>query len=139
MPDAGSSKTVVAVAIAKLGEPAVVAQFADGGSFVGTGRASSAAAGRLSYVYGLKASAMHSGDAYHSLHFLHTYAVLRQVINVGGWPDTLWVASAYAHRMFNLSGGQLPCSVFLSRLQDSKGNRPPVSSCWGFVSCVWHT
>jgi acyl transferase domain-containing protein len=56
-PDAGGSKTAVAVAIAKLGEPAVVAQFAGGGSFIGTGRALSAAAGRLSYVYGLKASA----------------------------------------------------------------------------------
>jgi len=53
-PDAGSAKTVVAVAIAKLGEPAVVTSFTGGGSFVGTGRALSAAAGRLSYVCGLK-------------------------------------------------------------------------------------
>lgn len=45
----------MAVAIAKLGEPAVVAQFGGSGSFIGTGRALSAAAGRLSYVYGLKA------------------------------------------------------------------------------------
>jgi len=46
---------VVAVAIARLGEPAEVARARDGGSFVGTGRALSAAAGRLSYVNGLKA------------------------------------------------------------------------------------
>lgn len=59
-PDAGTGKTAVAVAIAKLGEPAVVAQFAGGGSFVGTGRALSSAAGRLSYVYGLKASVSRS-------------------------------------------------------------------------------
>ena len=49
-----TQKTVVAVAIAKLGEPAVVAAFSGGGSYVGTGRALSAAAGRLSYTYGLK-------------------------------------------------------------------------------------
>ena len=50
----GGRRTAVAVAIAKLGEPAVVAGFTGGGSFVGTGRALSAAAGRLSYFYGLK-------------------------------------------------------------------------------------
>ena len=64
-PDAGSSKTAVAVAIAKLGEPAVVTQFAGGGSFIGTGRALSAAAGRLSYMYGLKASVLRSASSYH--------------------------------------------------------------------------
>lgn len=62
-PDVGSSKTAVAVAIAKLGEPAVVAQFKGGGSFIGTGRALSAAAGRLSYVYGLKVRRAHSSSA----------------------------------------------------------------------------
>jgi len=54
-PDAGDERTVVAVAVARLGEPAEVARARDGGSFVGTGRALSAAAGRLSYVHGLKA------------------------------------------------------------------------------------
>lgn len=47
---------MVAVAIAKLGEAAVVGRYTGGGSFIGTGRALSAAAGRLSYVYGLKVS-----------------------------------------------------------------------------------
>lgn len=51
--------TAIMVAIAKLGEPPVVAAGAaaavgTGSSFIGTGRALSAAAGRLSYVYGLK-------------------------------------------------------------------------------------
>lgn len=51
--------TAVAVGIAKLGEPAVVAAglaaaTAAGSSYVGTGRALSAAAGRLSYCFGLK-------------------------------------------------------------------------------------
>ena len=46
---------MVVVAIARLGEPAEVGRARDGGSFVGTGRALSAAAGRLSYVHGLKA------------------------------------------------------------------------------------
>ena len=53
------SCTAVMVAIAKLGEPAGVAAgsaaaVAAGSSFIGTGRALSAAAGRLSYCYGLK-------------------------------------------------------------------------------------
>lgn len=51
--------TAVAVGIAKLGEPAVVAAgtaaaTAAGSSYVGTGRALSAAAGRLSYCFGLR-------------------------------------------------------------------------------------
>lgn len=51
--------TAVAVGIAKLGEPAVVAAgaaaaTAAGSSYVGTGRALSASAGRLSYCFGLK-------------------------------------------------------------------------------------
>ena len=46
--------TAVAVGIAKLGEPAVMAMHKEASSFVGTGRALSAAAGRLSYVHGLK-------------------------------------------------------------------------------------
>lgn len=51
--------TAVAVGIAKLGEPAVVAAgvaaaTSAGSSYVGTGRALSAAAGRLSYCFGLK-------------------------------------------------------------------------------------
>ena len=53
-PDGSSERTIVAVAIARLGEPAEVTRARDGGSFVGTGRALSAAAGRLSYVHGLK-------------------------------------------------------------------------------------
>ena len=53
-PDAGMEQTVVAVAIAKLSEPAVVAAAPVRGSFMGTGKAASAAAGRLSYVWGLK-------------------------------------------------------------------------------------
>ena len=52
--DTGSQQTVVAVAIAKLSEPAVVVAAPTGGSFGGTGKAASVAAGRLSYVYGLK-------------------------------------------------------------------------------------
>lgn len=46
--------TAVAVGIAKLGEPAVLAAHKEASSFVGTGRALSAAAGRLSYVHGFK-------------------------------------------------------------------------------------
>ena len=54
-PDAGSETTAIAVGIAKLGEPAVALQAAKyGGGFVASGRASSVAAGRLSYVNGLK-------------------------------------------------------------------------------------
>lgn len=60
-------KTAVVVAIAKLGEPAVVASYTGGGSFVGTGRAMSAAAGRLSYFYGLKVPHVPSLDAIESL------------------------------------------------------------------------
>ena len=52
--DAGAQQTVVAVAIAKLSEPAVVVAAPVRGSFGGTGKAVSVAAGRLSYVYGLK-------------------------------------------------------------------------------------
>ena len=55
----GQQQTAVAVGIAKLGEPAAVAAgnaaaVAAGSSYVGTGRALSAAAGRISYCYGLK-------------------------------------------------------------------------------------
>ena len=52
--DMDGGLTAVAVGIAKLGEPAVMASFNEASSFVGTGRALSAAAGRLSYVHGLK-------------------------------------------------------------------------------------
>ena len=52
--DADRGLTAVAVGIAKLGEPAVLATHKEASSFVGTGRALSAAAGRLSYVHGLK-------------------------------------------------------------------------------------
>lgn len=56
-PDAGGEVTAVAVGIAKLGEPAVAVQASKhGGGFVASGRASSVAAGRLSYVNGLKVS-----------------------------------------------------------------------------------
>ena len=52
-------QTAVAVGMAKLGEPPVVAAGTAaatlaGSSYVGTGRALSAAAGRLSYCFGLK-------------------------------------------------------------------------------------
>lgn len=55
-------QTAVVVAIAKLGEPQAVAAgnaaaVAAGSSYVGTGRALSAAAGRISYCYGLKGPA----------------------------------------------------------------------------------
>lgn len=53
--DRDGGLTAVAVGIAKLGEPAVLATHKEASSFVGTGRALSAAAGRLSYVHGLKA------------------------------------------------------------------------------------
>ena len=52
------SLTAVAVGIAKLGEPAAVAGHKEASSFTGTGRALSAAAGRLSYVHGLKVFAL---------------------------------------------------------------------------------
>ena len=52
--DSGSGLTAVAVGIAKLGEPAVMAMRKEASSFVGTGRALSAAAGRLSYMHGLR-------------------------------------------------------------------------------------
>ena len=52
--DTDGGLTAVAVGIAKLGEPAVLATHKEASSFVGTGRALSAAAGRLSYVHGLK-------------------------------------------------------------------------------------
>lgn len=53
--DSEGQQTVVAVAIAKLSEPALVARQRGHGSFAGTGKALSVAAGRLSYVHGLKA------------------------------------------------------------------------------------
>ena len=53
--DSDGGLTAVAVGIAKLGEPAVVSAHKEASSFVGTGWALSAAAGRLSYVHGLKA------------------------------------------------------------------------------------
>ncbi|BDA51455.1 probable oleandomycin polyketide synthase, modules 5 and 6 [Coccomyxa sp. Obi] len=46
--------TAVAVGVAKLGEPAVLAAHKDASSFIGTGRALSVAAGRISYIHGLK-------------------------------------------------------------------------------------
>lgn len=58
--DAGGKSTAVAIAIAKLGEPAVVLEASkQGGGFVASGRASSVAAGRLSYVNGLKVGTWH--------------------------------------------------------------------------------
>lgn len=56
-------QTAVAVGIAKLGEPAAVvagnaAAVAAGSSYVGTGRALSVAAGRLSYTFGLHGAAL---------------------------------------------------------------------------------
>lgn len=59
-PDAESGQpTAVAIGIAKLAEPAFVLHAAltssgGGGGYIGTGRALSAAAGRLSYFYGLR-------------------------------------------------------------------------------------
>ncbi len=53
--DTDASLTVVAVGIARLGEAPVVATHTGGRAFQGTGRALSAAAGRLSYIYDLKA------------------------------------------------------------------------------------
>ena len=52
--DADGRLTAVAVGVAKLGEPALVSAHKDASSFVGTGRALSVAAGRLSYVHRLK-------------------------------------------------------------------------------------
>lgn len=46
--------TSVAVGIAKLGEPPYVASSKGGAAFTASGRALSVAAGRLSFVYGLK-------------------------------------------------------------------------------------
>ena len=55
LPDTGDSMTAVALGIAKLGDPAVVLGAAkSGGGFVASGRAPSVAAGRLSYIHGLK-------------------------------------------------------------------------------------
>ena len=57
-PDSDGSLTAVAVGIAKLGDPAVVLRAAKlGGGFVASGRAPSVAAGRLSYIHGLKVRA----------------------------------------------------------------------------------
>ena len=53
--DKGSNLTVEGVGIARIGEAPVVAMHAGGRAFQGTGRALSAAAGRLSYIYSLKA------------------------------------------------------------------------------------
>ena len=58
--DTDGGLTAVAVGIAKLGEPAVLATQKEASSFMGTGRALSAAAGRLSYVHGLKVPAVSS-------------------------------------------------------------------------------
>jgi hypothetical protein len=140
MPDAGSSKTAVAVAIAKLGEPAVVAQFRGGGSFIGTGRALSAAAGRLSYVFGLKASALRGVGSYPMLYLskLICPAFLQFVPMPELWLGALSLAYfgilACQHCDPDVwqqpTVGQLPCSVLLSRLHDSKGTVPqhlPVS------------
>ena len=52
--DTGASSTAVAVGIAKLGEPAVVANYKDRSGFLASGRGLSVAAGRISYTYGLK-------------------------------------------------------------------------------------
>ena len=53
--DTSSSRTAVAIGIAKLGDPVVVLQASKhGGGFVASGKAPSVAAGRLSYVNGLK-------------------------------------------------------------------------------------
>jgi hypothetical protein len=52
--DSNGGLTAVAVGIAKLGEPAILTGRKEASSFVGTGRALSAAAGRLSYVHNLK-------------------------------------------------------------------------------------
>lgn len=54
--DADGGLTAVAVGIAKLGEPAAVAGYKEASSFLGTGRALSVAAGRISYMHGLKVS-----------------------------------------------------------------------------------
>ncbi len=54
--DKGASLTAVAVGTARIAEAPVVAAHTGGRAFQGTGRALSAAAGRLSYVYSLKAS-----------------------------------------------------------------------------------
>jgi len=53
--DTDASLTVVAVGIARLGEAPATASHTGGRAFQGTGRALSAAAGRLSYIYDLKA------------------------------------------------------------------------------------
>lgn len=57
-PDVSADKTVVAVGIARMGEPAIIAQYRGTSSYRGTGMALSAAAGRLSYIHGLKVSTM---------------------------------------------------------------------------------
>ena len=56
--DTGSEMTAVAIGIAKLGDPAVVLNASKAGGFVASGRAPSVAAGRLSYVHGLKVRAL---------------------------------------------------------------------------------
>ena len=52
--DLGARLTAVAVGVARLGEAPVSAMSGSAGAFHGTGRALSAAAGRLSYTYNLK-------------------------------------------------------------------------------------
>ena len=68
--DADGAMTAVAVGIAKLGEAAVLATHKEASGFVGTGRALSAAAGRLSYVHGLKVCCCHLqlGGMYQRFH-----------------------------------------------------------------------
>lgn len=67
---------MVAVAIARLGESAEVSRARDGGGFVGTGRALSAVAGRLSYVHGLKVGRKHCRGRLIVLATRHSSAVL---------------------------------------------------------------
>ena len=57
--DTDGGLTAVAVGIAKLGEPAVMSGRREAASsFIGTGRALSVAAGRLSYTHNLKVCAV---------------------------------------------------------------------------------
>ena len=65
-PDAGTEQTVVAVAIAKLSEPAVVVAAPVRGSFMGTGKAASAAAGRLSLCLGAEGAALLGAEREHA-------------------------------------------------------------------------
>jgi acyl transferase domain-containing protein len=114
-PDNDSHQTAVAVGIAKLGEPALItvgtaAAVAGGSSFVGTGRALSAAAGRISYTYGLKGQAV-SIDTACSSSLVGTHYVRRAIsggecsrgISAGvtlpmNWETTAMFAAAGAWR-----------------------------------------